>query len=181
MELRPVCVHACMLNCFSPVWLFVTPWTVAHKAPLSMGFSRQNTGVGCHSLLQELFMGSSWTRDWTWVSRIAGICPLSHQGSPETKIASFKRGLVGARLWRFAFLSLQGRFLLVQAKANIVSCLKWPGLQMADKCVLASQTISQDFQVLLPWISHQTRVGWTSLDIPTHNSPFIGHYYKLLQ
>jgi len=23
------------------VWLFVTPWTVAHQAPLSMGFSRQ--------------------------------------------------------------------------------------------------------------------------------------------
>ena len=27
------------------------PWTVAHQAPLSMGFSRQNTGVGCHALL----------------------------------------------------------------------------------------------------------------------------------
>ena len=26
---------------FSPEWLFVTPWTIAHQAPLSMGFSRQ--------------------------------------------------------------------------------------------------------------------------------------------
>ena len=25
----------------SHVWLFVTPWTLAHQAPLSMGFSRQ--------------------------------------------------------------------------------------------------------------------------------------------
>ena len=25
----------------SPVQLFATPWTVAHQAPLSMGFSRQ--------------------------------------------------------------------------------------------------------------------------------------------
>ena len=25
----------------SHVWLFTTPWTVAHQAPLSMGFSRQ--------------------------------------------------------------------------------------------------------------------------------------------
>ena len=25
----------------SPIWLFVTPWTVAHQAPLSMGFARQ--------------------------------------------------------------------------------------------------------------------------------------------
>ena len=23
-------------------------WTVAHQAPLSVGFSRQNIGVGCH-------------------------------------------------------------------------------------------------------------------------------------
>ena len=36
----------------SRVWLFATLWTVAHQAPLSMGFSRQNTGVGCHFLLQ---------------------------------------------------------------------------------------------------------------------------------
>ena len=26
-------------------------WTVAHQALLSMGFSRKNTGVGCHFLL----------------------------------------------------------------------------------------------------------------------------------
>ena len=29
------------LYVLSCVWLFVTPWTVAHQAPLSMGFSRQ--------------------------------------------------------------------------------------------------------------------------------------------
>ena len=37
------------------VRLFVTPWTAAHQAPLSMGFSRQDTGVGCHALLQGIF------------------------------------------------------------------------------------------------------------------------------
>ena len=30
-----------MLSCFSRVWLFVTPWTVAHQVPLSMGFPSQ--------------------------------------------------------------------------------------------------------------------------------------------
>ena len=35
-----------MLNCFSPVQLFVTPWTVAHQAPLSMQFSRQESWSG---------------------------------------------------------------------------------------------------------------------------------------
>ena len=31
----------CVLSRFSHVWLFATPWTAAHQAPLSMGFSRQ--------------------------------------------------------------------------------------------------------------------------------------------
>ena len=40
---------------FSRVRLFATPWTVAHQAPPSMGFSRQESGVGCHFLLQGIF------------------------------------------------------------------------------------------------------------------------------
>ena len=35
----------------SRVWLLATPWTAAYKAPRSMVFSRQSTGVGCHCLL----------------------------------------------------------------------------------------------------------------------------------
>ena len=38
-------------------------WTVAHQAPLSIGFSNENTGVGCHALPQGIP---------TQVSRIAG-------------------------------------------------------------------------------------------------------------
>ena len=46
----PVVVHArcmpvCLLSCFSHVRLFATPWTVAHQAPLSMGFPRQEYWV----------------------------------------------------------------------------------------------------------------------------------------
>ena len=41
-----VCVCVCVCVCtrthvFSHVWLFVTTWTVAHRAPLSMEFLRQ--------------------------------------------------------------------------------------------------------------------------------------------
>ena len=36
----------CVLSCFSRVWLFVTPWTIAHQAPLSMRFSRQEYWSG---------------------------------------------------------------------------------------------------------------------------------------
>ena len=39
-----VCVHACTCMCvcmLSRVQLFATPWAIAHQAPLSMEFSRQ--------------------------------------------------------------------------------------------------------------------------------------------
>ena len=41
--------RACMLSCFSHVQLFVTLWTVACQAPLSMGFSRKEhwSGLWC--------------------------------------------------------------------------------------------------------------------------------------
>ena len=35
-----------LFRCFRRVQLFVTPWTVAHQAPLSMGFSRQEYWSG---------------------------------------------------------------------------------------------------------------------------------------
>ena len=35
------CTYTCMLSCFSRVQPFVTLCTVAHQAPLSMGFFRQ--------------------------------------------------------------------------------------------------------------------------------------------
>ena len=43
MNLDPLAhiMRVCMLSCFSHVQLIGTPWTVAHQAPLSMGFSRQ--------------------------------------------------------------------------------------------------------------------------------------------
>ena len=40
-----VCVFVCA-QLLSPVRLFVTPWTVAHQAPLSMGFPRQEYWSG---------------------------------------------------------------------------------------------------------------------------------------
>ena len=41
----------------SCIWLFVTPWTAAYQAPLSMGFSRQEywSGVSLPSLGSPIF------------------------------------------------------------------------------------------------------------------------------
>ena len=35
-----------MLNHFSRAWLFAILWTLAHQAPLTMGFSRQESWSG---------------------------------------------------------------------------------------------------------------------------------------
>ena len=60
---------ACVLSCFSPVWLFATLWTVAHQAPLFIGFSRQEYWSWVPFLSPR---GSSWPRDRTRVSCIVG-------------------------------------------------------------------------------------------------------------
>ena len=44
---------ACVL---SRDWLFATPWTVTCDAPLSMEFSRRNTGVGCQFVFKGIFL-----------------------------------------------------------------------------------------------------------------------------
>ena len=45
---------SCMLSHFSCVRLLVTPWTVACIHPWN--FPGKNTGVGCHTILQEIFL-----------------------------------------------------------------------------------------------------------------------------
>ena len=52
------CMHTGSVTLLSPlqsVWPFATLWTVAHHAPLSMGFSKQECWSGLPSLLQGIF------------------------------------------------------------------------------------------------------------------------------
>ena len=48
--MQATCMHAKSLQS-CPIL-----WTIACQAPLSMEFSRQETGVGCHGLLQAIFL-----------------------------------------------------------------------------------------------------------------------------
>ena len=78
-------MHACMLSCFSRVQLFATPWTAAHQAPLSMGFSRQEywSVLPCPSpgdLLGPVIQPGS-------PALKADSLPLSHLGGPEHTFA----------------------------------------------------------------------------------------------
>ena len=73
-------VCSCVLSRFISVWPLATLWTVAHHAPLSMGFSRQGYWSGL-----PFSRGSSWPRDWTCVSYVSlhwqmGSLPLVPPG-----------------------------------------------------------------------------------------------------
>ena len=69
----------------------VIPWTVAHQAPLSMGFSRQeywselpfplpgdlpNPGIESMSLKSPALAGRFFTNNATWEARVAILAPL---------------------------------------------------------------------------------------------------------
>ena len=94
----PLAACVCTLSC---VWLFVTSRTVAHQVSLSMGFSRQESGVGCHFPLQGIFpiQGSNpgvlhWQADssplshlevlhlWGWRNGWKGATPASALSRP---------------------------------------------------------------------------------------------------
>ena len=79
-ETRALHTSCSVQSYFSSVWLFATPWIVAHQAPLFMDSLGKNTGVGCHALLQGIFL----TRDWTCISY------LKHSGGFFTTSATWK-------------------------------------------------------------------------------------------
>ena len=65
----PIFACCCVLSHFSHVQLFATSWTVAHQAPLSMGFSRRVP----EWVAMPASSGSFQPRDQTLVPCIAGI------------------------------------------------------------------------------------------------------------
>ena len=71
----------CVLSCFSRVWLFAILRTVAHQAPLSMGFPRQeyqsglrylppgdlsDPGIDPTSLMSSALAGKFFTTNAIW-------------------------------------------------------------------------------------------------------------------
>ena len=63
----------CCAESLSRVQLFVTTWTVAHQAPLSMGDSPgKNTGVGCHALSQGTFPTQELKQAGSLLSELPG-------------------------------------------------------------------------------------------------------------
>ena len=70
----------CVLSHFSHVWLFATPWTVAHQAPLSTGFPRQEYRSGLPFAPPGELPDSGI--EFTFPALQADSLPLNHQESP---------------------------------------------------------------------------------------------------
>ena len=75
-------------HCIFPSWkgyslshvqLFVTPWTVASRLLCPCNFPDENTGVGCHSLLQGIFLTQKLNPGPLHCRQI--LYHLSHKGS----------------------------------------------------------------------------------------------------
>ena len=74
-------IYMCMLSCFSHVLLFATLWTVAHQAPLFMGFSRQEYWSAL-PLLSPGDLPDPGTEPSS-SALPADSSPLSHWGCPQ--------------------------------------------------------------------------------------------------
>ena len=76
---RTVILMCAVLSRFSRVWLFETPWTVAHLAWTIHGILQARiTGVGCHALLQGIFWTQGYLLYWQ-----GGSLPLAPSGKPH--------------------------------------------------------------------------------------------------
>ena len=86
---------------------FATPRTVAHQAPLSMGFFSKNTGLGCHLLLQGIFptqgLNPCLHRLLHWQ---ADSLLLGHLGNPNTQIVHCFFRTVRRHSWFYTFFRL---------------------------------------------------------------------------
>ena len=117
----------------SRVRFFATPWTIAHQAPLSLGFSRQ---VDCHALLQGIFS-------------IQGIKPRSpalqaDSLPPEPPGKPMNTGVVSLSL-------LQGIFPTQESNQGLVHCRQIP------------YQLSYQWKPNLWQIIHRIKMHWLNL------------------
>ena len=97
----------CVLSRFSCVWLFVTPWTVAHQAPLSMRFSRQENWGGLPfpspgdlpnpriKPMSSVWAGGFFTTSTTWEALVA-----NRWGNNRNRDRLYFLGLQNHCTWR---------------------------------------------------------------------------------
>ena len=102
----------------SRVWLFATPWTVACTRLLCpWDFLGKSTGVGCHFLLQGIFLTQGSNPGLPHCKQT--LYRLSHQGSPPSKFYVKREHFF--HFWKFLNWELQVKIY----KPIIAICRNW--------------------------------------------------------
>ena len=121
------------------IQVFVTRWTAARQAPLSMEFSGKNIGVGGHFLLQEIPL--TWNQ--TWVSRIAGrfftVWAKTTYFTPRY-FSNRKRNVSSNNTYRLIFTAIL--FIIAKLEAIQISVNSWIDTQIV---VYSHNTIKLGF------------------------------------
>ena len=79
---KPLCIDfVAVVSCSVVSDSLWPPWTVAWQASLSMNFPDKNTGVGCHCLLQGIFLSQGLNPQLLhW--QVGGFCTVEPLGKP---------------------------------------------------------------------------------------------------
>ena len=140
-DVAVVFLSACVLSHFSRVWLFVTPWTMAHHDPLSMGFCRQEywSGLPCPSPGDLPYLGIEPACPPSPVLQGDSL-PLSHQGSPVIFLVphfthlpkpaeSLKADICG-QSWPTVWRDRGGKRVVITHKDHRISELVWSSIHL---------------------------------------------------
>ena len=94
---------------------FATPWTVANEAPLGRDFPGQNTGVGCHFLLQCMKVKSE--------SEVAQSCPTLSDPMDCSPAGSSIHGIFQGRVLERGAIAFS-----VSITKPVLNCMECPHL-----------------------------------------------------
>ena len=144
------------MKSLSCVRLFATPWTVAYQAPLCMGFSSTRTRVGCHFLLQRVFLTQGSNLGLLHCRQM--LYCLSHKGSPVYMHSSlylaksFKVCIIQILFSATSFfcsnprhfLQVDNYQLIIAYKEHITSCQHTTNLSY----LLSNMTFQLNWQLL---------------------------------
>ena len=104
---------------FSHVWLFVTLWTVAYQAPLSMELPGKNTEADCHALFQGIFPTQELSPHlFHLLHWQAGSLPLVPPGWPLQLLPVISRKFSSSQTETLYPLNHNSLFLLPSALGN---------------------------------------------------------------
>ena len=99
-----------MLSHFSPVWLFVTPWTSVSGSSVQGDSAGKNTGVSSHVLLQGIFLTQGSNPHllylWHWQAGSLSLAP------PGTDISHWSQ-------WSHRFIFYLSLLSLLPCKADL--------------------------------------------------------------